>query len=458
MTARRSPRRHASTGGAFRAAQLERRLHELVVPLRGARLCVAFSGGADSTALLAALVRLRPRCGFALRALHVDHRLQAASGRWAAAATAVAARLDVPLQVLTVQVATAGRSVEAAARAARYAALAGALAAGEVLVTAHHEEDQLETVLLQLMRGAGLAGLSAMPARARFGPGWLLRPLLGEARAALRDWVRAEGLEWVEDPSNSDTRYDRNYLRAEILPRLLARWPAAARSAGRSTRHLAEAQALLRQASDAWLERAQDGAAVRVTVLRAAPPSRQRALLRRWLERQGVAAPDTLQLELARRAMLETRGDTHPVARWRGGELRRHGDRILYARSDAQHSAPPQDGMVWRWRAQPGVDVPGSGRLSIEPHAAGALALDRLPSPLRIRFRTGGEGLASAAGHKPLKNLLQELDIAPWLRSRLPLLWHRGRLLAVADLWLHPALRANARTRRRAHLRFQAAN
>jgi tRNA(Ile)-lysidine synthase len=230
----RSPNRQQPVPrGAFSAAELQRQLSQLIGPLRGVSLCVAFSGGADSTALLAALAQRRRRCGFGLRAIHVNHQLHRDAARWAGQALVTAARLQVPASVLTVDVAVAGRSLEAAAREARYAALAAALAPGEHLLTAHHEEDQLETVLLQLLRGAGVAGLAAMPPRAAFAGGWLLRPLLGQSRAGLRAWLSRQELPWIEDPANADLRFDRNYLRAEILPRLQARWPAAARTVAR---------------------------------------------------------------------------------------------------------------------------------------------------------------------------------------------------------------------------------
>src|SRR5580704_2983267 len=229
-------------------------------------VCVAFSGGADSTALLAALVPLRePR--LRVRAVHVDHQLHPDSKLWSAHCRRVARDLGVPLRVRRVDaVARGGASPEAAARAARYAALATGLAAGEALLTAHHADDQLETVLLQLLRGAGVTGLAAMPALAPFAAGQLARPLLGIQGRALRAFVQRAGLPWLEDPSNQSEDFDRNYLRARVLPALVARWPAAAATVARGARHAAEAQWLLDELACADCGPAEAGSALSAAV------------------------------------------------------------------------------------------------------------------------------------------------------------------------------------------------
>src|SRR6266404_3089306 len=225
----------------FGPRSLSRRLAQLLPGFPDVAVCVAFSGGADSTALLAALAQLE-RPPLKLRALHVDHRLHPHSVRWVAHCRRVARALGVPLQVRTAKVARLrGESPEAAARAARYQLLAAALAPQEALLTAHHEDDQLETVLLQLLRGAGLAGMAAMPARAAFARGALVRPLLSWSRAELTAWVRSRGLEWLEDPGNAELRHDRNYLRMRVLPLIRERWPAAAATVARAARHAAAA-------------------------------------------------------------------------------------------------------------------------------------------------------------------------------------------------------------------------
>jgi len=197
-------------------------------------VCVAFSGGVDSTALLAALAR-GARSRLRLRALHVHHGLHPDAGVWRAHCRRVAKQLGVPLKVIAIDVARKrGASLEAQARDARYAAMAAELSAGEILLTAHHADDQLETVFLQLLRGAGLPGIAAMPQVTRFAAGVLARPLLTRTRGELAAWVRAHAFTWIEDSSNSDERLDRNYLRAKCCRRsgraglrVQARWRAA---------------------------------------------------------------------------------------------------------------------------------------------------------------------------------------------------------------------------------------
>ncbi len=228
-------------------------LERLIPAWPDASLCIALSGGVDSVALLHAAREVTAHHGgLRLRALHVDHGLQPASLDWAAICRELCERLGVRCEVLELHlVPRKGESVEAEARTERYSALAAALEPGESLLTAHHADDQLETVLLQLFRGAGVAGLAAMPECAPLGPGHHLRPLLQVARVDLVAYAQALGLQWIEDPMNREARYDRSYLRHEVLPAILARWPAAARTVGRSARHLGEAQRLLEALAEA---------------------------------------------------------------------------------------------------------------------------------------------------------------------------------------------------------------
>ena len=312
---------------------------------------VALSGGADSVALLAAaaelaaapIAMLGPR--LSLRAIYVDHGLTAAAPL-AAAAAAAAARLAVPLTTLSIEVPTGrGESVEAAARTARYAALAAALAPGECLLTAHHREDQAETLLLQLMRGAGLPGLAAMPAVARLGPGWLLRPLLDVPRAALRAYAEARGLPWHEDPMNADPRYDRAYLRTTLWPLLEARWPAAATTLARSAGHLAAAQRLLDEVSADYVKSLERGPALSVAGLKPLSPDRRAEVLRYWLRSRRLPVPPARRLALLADEVLAARRDGAPKLRLAGRRaqaLRRPAVRVRAAagaRRPARHAA-----------------------------------------------------------------------------------------------------------------------
>ncbi|MBS0387031.1 MAG: tRNA lysidine(34) synthetase TilS [Proteobacteria bacterium] len=315
---------------------MAQRLRELIGPLRGQRFCVAYSGGADSTALLAALTGLRARHRLAVRALHVNHRLQPAADAMARSARAAARRLRVPCQVIDAPVAVRrGDSPEAAARVVRYGALQARLRTGEWLVLAQHQDDQVESLLLQLLRGAGVAGLAASPARS----GMLLRPLLSVPRTQLLAYLARCRLQWIEDPSNADERYARNFLRLKILPLLRERWPGLGTTLSRSAALAAEAQLLLAARADALLQDAVDGSALRVTVLRRLEPAERRNVLRRWLQLHGLPMPDQRRLLEVAGPLLRARHDAHPFVRWPGALVRRQGDR-LHALAEMTDGAP----------------------------------------------------------------------------------------------------------------------
>jgi tRNA(Ile)-lysidine synthase len=422
----------------FTVSHLAASLEKLIPDLQAARFCVAFSGGVDSTALLHAMAGVRARVpGLMLRAAHVNHHLQPQADDWAGHCDDVAAGLGVPCAILEVSVSPASReSPEAAARAARYAGLAAALSDEEYLLTAHHRDDQLETVLLQLLRGAGVAGLSGMPAITALGRGYLLRPLLDFGRAELVAYATAAGLRWIEDLSNADTRFDRNFLRRQLLPVLRKRWPAAAESVSRSAGHLAEAQALLSERAREDLALGRAGTNLRVAVARGLEPARARNLLRFWIAAAGFRAPSSALLEQIVKQMLHARPDAVPVIEWGGAELRRFRDE-LYLGPPAPRA--PKAEFTWDWRSHPELVLPETiGWLRAREALAGELAL-RIPSqPLRVSFGSGARRLRLQPGapRRTLRNLFQEHGVVPWMRACLPLVFIGESLAAVADLWV----------------------
>ncbi len=428
---------------AFGSRWLEGALRALLAPLPQRRLCVAFSGGLDSTALLAALAARRGRDRGSLRALHVNHQMQQDSGQWARAALASARALGVPCQVLIVRVPpTRGQSMEALARAQRYEALAAALSSDEVLLTAHHQEDQLETLLLALMRGSGLPGLAAMRPVTRWAHSWLLRPLLPVSRADLQRYCVRRGLAWSEDPSNADEHLDRNYLRQRVVPLLRARWPAAAATGARSAQHLAQAAGLLEQQLQARLCEALDGAALQVTVLRRWPLALRGQVLRQWLRNQSVRVPDQRRLLEIAGPMLAARADASPRVRWAEAEVRRFNGRLhLFAQPAVAAPAAPAR-TLWRWRRRAWFELP-SGAIGLKRDPHGEVRLDLLPPRLQVQFRRFGEPLEGPSGRLDLKALLQAESVPPWERSGVPLLLHGRQLIAVADLWLDPVYRGS---------------
>lgn len=455
----------ARRGGAFGSPALAERLAKLLPGFPEVSLCVAFSGGPDSTALIGALAPLA-RAPLKVRAVHVDHRLHPDSRRWSAHCARVARQLGVPLEVRIASVRRErGESLEAAARTARYGALAAALEAGEALLTAHHEDDQLETVLLQLLRGAGLAGLAAMPARAPFARGVLVRPLLGWPRRELLLWARAKGLEWIEDPSNSELHLDRNYLRARVLPAIRERWPGLGATVTRTARHAAEAQRLLDELGRGDSARAAYGAALSARALRTLSLERRRNALRFWIAAAGYRAPPASRLEEIAGPLLAARPDAQPRVEWQGARLERHGDLLSLspppgaataARIGAAAARTP---LAWEWRRRRTRALPEyGGRLALEGDACGPLDLEALPPTLTIRARRGGERLRPRPGgpHRALKSLMQEARVPVADRSRWPLLYAGEKLIAVPGLWLDESVQASEASRRRARLIWSA--
>ncbi|PWB34592.1 tRNA lysidine(34) synthetase TilS [Pseudomonas sp. SDI] len=392
--------------------------------------CIALSGGLDSTVLLHQLAELSRQHSLPpLRALHVHHGLQAAADAWPAHCQHLCAQLGIPLQVIAVQVADSA-SLEQAARDARYAAFGAALGPGEVLLTGQHREDQAETLLLRLLRGAGLRGLTAMPESRPLGPGVLLRPLLDTPRNDLQAYAQVHGLDWIEDPSNRDTQFSRNYLRHQVLPALLQRWPQAARSLARSAAHLGEAQALLDElaAQDLALAQPLDQwpwlqlPSLQLAALRQLSPARQRNALQYWLAAR-TRLPDTRHWS-GWDDLRDAAGDGRPVWRLTDGELHRCGERVYWL-SGAWLQTPPAV-QPWLAPAQ-ALALSGNGRVEL----SGTLP----QGPLQIRYRRGGEILdLPGRGRRDLKRLLNEQQLPLFARARLPLLFQGDRLLAVANL------------------------
>lgn len=415
-------------------------------PSASGKLCVAFSGGLDSTVLLHALaiaVRDEPR--YQLRAIHIDHQLHEHSRQWQRHCAQFALSAGIAFVAGRVSVSRdCDAGIEAAARAVRYEALRNLLEPGETLLTAHHADDQLETVLLALLRSAGVNGLSAMPACQPLGQGWHLRPLLEFTRAELEAWGRAEQLAWITDPSNDDRHFNRNYLRHEVIPALQRRWPGVARSAVRSAGHLAEAGELLDAIAAADLVGAAAGDCLRVSVLASLDEPRRRNLLRHWLRARGARPPSTRKLLALEHDMLTAQEDRLPCVDWDGFEVRRYRG-LLYAGPQLQLSAVSGVSQDWDWSAA--LELPeGLGSLRMQTDRGAGLATSKLPPHLQVSFRHGGEALRPAGQphHRKLKKLLQDADVLPWWRHCLPLIHVGDELAAVGDLWIAEEFAAQA--------------
>jgi len=393
--------------------------------------CIALSGGLDSSVLLAALASPAP--AVPLRAIHVDHGLHRDSARWSLHSATLAGRFGVPCEIARVDARPApGDSPEAAARAARYAALAAQLLPGELLLTAHHGDDQLESVLLQWLRGGGLRAVAGMRPVTSFAGGWLARPLLGFTRVELRDWADGQCLEWLEDPSNADLRFDRNYLRLELLPAIRARWPAAARTVGRVAAQAAEALDIEEGIGAADLTSLAEGETLLLAPLERLPPARQRLVLRAWLRSRGLVPPSAATLEALRRDMLAAGPDRIPESRWPGAVARRYRGR-LYAAATSGQSSSWQSGP---WLPGAAFDLGASGRLELQAATGHGLSRERLGGMLTVVPRPSGAVFRPAGSphQRELRKWLQEHGVLPWQRAALPCVCVGAEIVAVGDL------------------------
>jgi tRNA(Ile)-lysidine synthase len=421
--------------------------------LAAPRWWVAFSGGPDSTVLLHLIQQwcaANPQQTPPLHALHIDHGLQAQAVDWRAHCVAICERWGIPLQVSEAWVAVDGRGMEAAAREARYGAFRAQISVGDVLFMGHHLDDQVETYFLRLLRGAGMQGLSAMPASRPLGEGELCRPLLDIERQQLQEYAAAHQLTSVVDPSNSDTDIDRNYLRETVLPLLAQRWTGYRQTVARAADHAASSVALtdeyLPQAKTMRSELGDPGLTIKALNLGRSHSAM--LILRRWLRAGGYAMPDQSLLVEFLRQLRE--GGENASPRMDCGEyaLERYQSQVyLLPEFARQNTSLGEAGVVTVNLTQPS-EIVGVGEVSFAEVSDGAGLRLNPDDVLELRWRRGGERCRPVG--KPyqqrLKKLFQERGVPPWWRERVPLLYLDNELLAVGDLWLCESSRLASET------------
>jgi tRNA(Ile)-lysidine synthase len=410
----------------------------------GGAIAVALSGGRDSVALLHALAALPPLHRRPLSAIHVHHGLSPHADAWAAFCVDLAAALNIPCVVRHVEVARKPRaSLEDSARAARYAALAAAAAEldATTVALAHHADDQAETLLLQLLRGAGPAGLAAMPRRSqRAGIAWW-RPLLDTPRAAIDAYLRDHALGYVDDDSNASDRFRRNALRRDVVPALRKLAPGYPATLTRSAALQADAALLLDELAAQDAVRAFDGASLSRKALAALSDERARNLLRWFLRQHGLRLPSFARLAAMLAQVRTAREDARVRIAHDGIELGLHAGRI-------HAHAPVPAPFALRWSGEEALVLP-HGTLSFTERAAGSDTPAVAQAPIAgrvvvVRSRAGGERLTLQAGgtSRALKALLQAAALPAWERAALPLLFCDDRLIAAPGIGIDAAFRA----------------
>lgn len=416
----------------FSAARLAQVLAQWPTP---GRYLLALSGGLDSSVLLHALSQI-PDLSAPLAAIHVNHGIHADAEVWAQFCQRRCEALGVPLTNLEIKVQKQpGDSLEAKAREARYEAIASQMQAGDMLLVAQHADDQAETFLLQWLRGAGPRGLAGIPPFRLWRKGWQARPLLDFGRAELEDYARQHGLDWMEDPSNEDEGFDRNYLRQSILPELKQRWPGLLKTNARSARFCAQADSLCAELAALDIQAVSLANPWRLSISNLSQFSADRIdnLLRFWIERQGLPLPDETRLGRVRAEMLTAAEDRNPVVQWPGAELRRYRDQLclmppLPDEMPGMALALPSDGHLLI------VPLGALGELRIE--FSDALREKLMQNSLVLDFRTQGLSCTPKGrqGSRSFKRLAQDYGIPPWLRGLVPLLWIDGQLAAVGGI------------------------
>lgn len=426
-----------------RKSSLTDRVAERLAPHlpRHSRILVGLSGGIDSVVLLHLLHDLAPRFGWRLSAMHVHHGISPNADAWAEFCSVLCARHGLPLQIERVDIAPLRdeHGIEAAARKLRHAALASQDC--DFVALAHHADDQAETLLLQLLRGAGTKGVAGMAFLAKGRPA-IVRPLLDVPRSGLESYARQHALEWVEDESNADDAYPRNFLRHRVLPLLGQRFPAWRETLPRSAGHFAEAAGLLDDLAALDAQGVLAGGRLEAGRLRDLPVARAKNLLRHFLHLQGAPMPQAAQLDDMLRQLLEAREDAQVCVGYGGWEVRRYQDGVFAMSALAGFDTR----QVLGWNGEGSLWWPPlQTNLSFTESVGQGISLNKLrAAPVTLRLRSGGEALKPHphAATRSLKNLMQERRIPPWQRERLPLLFCGDELACVVGVEVAAAYRA----------------
>jgi len=398
----------------------------------GANFKVALSGGLDSVVLLHLFSRL---ANTTLTAHHVHHGLSDNADHWVQFCSELTGSLAVPLLVSHVTLEKAGRtSLEALARDKRYGVLKEGFNEHSYLATAHHQDDQLETVLLALKRGAGLTGLQGIVAKQVLTSGFLIRPLLNFSREQLENYAQLFALNWIEDESNSDEQFDRNFIRHSITPLLKQRWPAITKTVARSASHCQTQQQLINELSESDFNACQQPLrALNITLLTALTETRRNNVLRYWFKVNELQYPSTKQLKIIWQDLVLAQTDAMPKIVLQGIAICRY-QQAIYLVDESKLRGEPQK-IVWRNEAQMIVDC-GSLQIKIE---ADALFLNKQHS-VDICFRGQlSAGLqcqpVGRAKSRSIKKLLHEYHVPPWLRDNIPFIFINGELSEAVGLF-----------------------
>lgn len=396
---------------------------------------LAISGGLDSSVLLHLFHENLSRLPQQVQAIYVDHGLQSESNEWQVFCARQAKKYDIAFHACQIGTGpTKADSVENWARTERYKILTSRMQENDILFTAHHLDDQVETFFLQALRGTGARGLAAMSPLRQLANGYHARPLLSFSRQQLQEYARKNQLEWIEDPSNADSMFDRNYLRQTVMPLVETRWPGYRKTIARLAEHQAEIRDVLEDVAEQDLTYLLDDEekCLQLERMKTLSFARQKNVIRYWARRQQLSTPNSVHLQQIFSDVVNAADDATPCVNWADVECRRYRDGLYLQKKMLPHDS----GTVMSWDMSRHIEINGETLSAVTTRGKGLAKDSLLNKRVSIRFRQGGERICPAPGrqHKTLKQIYQESGVLPWCRDRIPLIYLDDELAAVPGI------------------------
>ena len=412
-----------------------------IASLGVAKFTIALSGGVDSMVLLDLLSKAK-RSSDVIKAIHINHNLHESSKEWVNFVKDACKKYKLPLIIESINPKQEGFGLEAEAREQRYKKFKEIILDNECLLTAHHLDDQIETTLFRIFRGTGLDGLRSIRKKAKFGKGLLCRPLINIPREAIEHYAKLNDIKWIEDPSNKNIDFDRNYLRNNIVPSIKKRWPNAQKTITRLSSLAENNQKLLHELAKEDIGEIEKFNVLDIGILSNKSSLRINNIFRFMILKNKMGIPSLKVLENAIETLKNAKSDS-PIITWDGFSIRRYKNTLYFFNPDLkQDEIRP---LKMKWFIDETINL-GGNRGSIQARfiKGQGIALNKCPKSLEIKYRKGGEQI-KPSGHKitkSLKNLFQENNVLPWVRDQIPLFYLDEELISVGDLWFNQDYKA----------------
>jgi len=407
------------------------------------KFLLAFSGGVDSVVLLDLLVNVLKESD-ALRIIHINHNLNEHSNDWAQFSSEICEKYDLPLICESVEPKRHGKGLEADARELRYQSFRDVIQDDEYLLTGHHQDDQMETLLYRIFRGTGIDGLRAIRREIKFGKGFLYRPMLNISREKIEEYAQLKNLKWIYDSSNDDSSYDRNFLRKDIIPLIKKRWPSVENKVSRLSVIAEQNQLLLNELAIEDVGQLKNYNHLDIETLSEKSYPRIINIFRFMIKKNNMSVPSMQVLNEGIKTLMHSKSKS-PSMTWNDNTIRRYKHRLYFLNSAL--NSPNDLSNEMSWDIKKTINL-GKNLGSIQARFLNGegISLNRCPSNLAIKYRKGGEEI-KPSGHKitkSLKNLFQENNVLPWVRDKIPLIYVDQELISVGDLWFNQDFKASA--------------